>query len=145
MASATKKEQTTLDAQTDALGLEDIKKQAALILEAAKQEAANILAEAMGKAQAEQAVTKEDAAAAKDKEYWNELVEVRLFKDNGKYKDDVYVAVNGENCLIQRGKPVMIKRKFAHALSNSDNQDQETADMLRGLQEDYEEKRKSYE
>ena len=29
---------------------------------------------------------------------------VELFRDNGKYKDDVYVSIGDENCLIQRGK-----------------------------------------
>lgn len=48
-----------------------------------------------------------------------EKVPVRLFKDNGKYKDDVFVAVNGERVQIKRGETVMIKRKFAEVLENS--------------------------
>ena len=35
-----------------------------------------------------------------------ELVEITLFRDGEKYKDDVYVCVNGEGCLIRRGEPV---------------------------------------
>ena len=38
-------------------------------------------------------------------EYMEEKVPVRLFKDNDRYKDDVFVAVNGEGCLM-RGKKI---------------------------------------
>ena len=40
------------------------------------------------------------------------LVEIELFRDNRDYKDDVFVAVNGESCVIARGKKVMVKKKF---------------------------------
>lgn len=59
-----------------------------------------------------------------------ELVEIMLFKDNGKYKDDVFVAVNGQNCVVQRGKPVKIKRKFAEVLRQSMDQDVSTAQLI---------------
>ena len=55
--------------------------------------------------------------------YYNELVEVRLFKDNDKYKDDVFVAVNGVGMMVPRGKDVKIPRKYAIALKNSEAQD----------------------
>ena len=51
--------------------------------------------------------------------YWNEEVPLTLFKDNDRYKDDVYVNVNGESCLIKRGVEVKVKRKFAHVLEES--------------------------
>ena len=35
--------------------------------------------------------------------YLNEYISVKLFKDNDRYRDDVYVAVNGQNCIIKRG------------------------------------------
>ena len=60
----------------------------------------------------------------------DDLVEVMLFKDSGKYKDDVFVAVNGVGCLIKRGEPVKIKRKFAEVLQNSMKQDQSTAELI---------------
>ena len=63
-------------------------------------------------------------------EYMEEKVPVRLFKDNNRYKDDVFVAVNGEGCLIKRGETVMIKRKFAEVLEQSDRQDMETARLM---------------
>ena len=59
-----------------------------------------------------------------------EYVEVKLFKDNDKYKDDVFVAVNGENCVIKRGERVKIKRKFAEVLDHSEHQDYETSKLI---------------
>ena len=52
-----------------------------------------------------------------------ELVTVQLFKDNERYSADLYVAVNGERILIQRGVPVQIKRKFAEVIERSMAQD----------------------
>ena len=119
--------------------LETMKAQIAAMLEAAKAEAEAIISSAKEQAKAvasNQPVMSEEAKKAE--EYWNEEVEIQLFKDNGKYKDDVYVAVNGQNCLIQRGKPVRVKRKFAETLKRSLEQDNETADMIRELESDYE-------
>lgn len=62
--------------------------------------------------------------------YLNELVAVKLFRDNDRYKDDVYVAINGQNCVIKRGEWVKIKRKFAMVLDQSEIQDIKTAEML---------------
>ena len=60
----------------------------------------------------------------------DELVSIRLFKDNDKYKDDVFVAVNGERVQIKRGETVQIKRKFADVLEQSMKQDTATANMI---------------
>ena len=57
------------------------------------------------------------------KAYYNEKVTVKLFKDNGKYKDDVFVAVNGIGMIVPRGVEVKIPRKYAIALANSEAQD----------------------
>lgn len=121
--------------------LEIIKAQIAKMLADAKAEAEAIVSNAKEQAKAvadgKPAMSEE---AKKAEEYWNEEVEIQLFKDSGKYKDDVYVAVNGQNCLIQRGKPVRVKRKFAETLRRSLEQDNETADMIRELSENYEER-----
>lgn len=85
----------------------------------------------------EAAEVMEDVAtemAAPDPE---ELVPIYLFRDNEKYKDDVFVAVNGEGCLIQRGKQVMIKRKFAQVLQQSMEQDAKTADLITRQAEEF--------
>lgn len=66
--------------------------------------------------------TKKEKEVIKDKKYYNELVPVVLFQDGDKYKDDVFVAVNGVGMLVPRGKEVQIPRKFAIALENSQKQ-----------------------
>jgi hypothetical protein len=123
--------------------LEMIKAQIAKMIEDAKAEAEAIISNAKEQAKAVsdgKKVMSEEAKKAED--YWNEEVEIQLFKDSGKYKDDVYVAVNGQNCLIQRGKPVKVKRKFAEVLRQSLEQDNETADMIRELESEYEKRSK---
>ena len=119
--------------------LEVIKAQIAKMLADAKAEAEAIVSGAMEQAKAVadgKPVMSEEAKKAEA--YWNEEVDIQLFKDGGKYKDDVYVAVNGKNCLIQRGKPVKVKRKFAEVLRRSLEQDNETAEMIRELTDSYE-------
>lgn len=69
----------------------------------------------------------------KDSKYYNELVTVKLFKDNDKYKDDVFVAVNGKGMIVPRGKEVKIPRKYAIALKNSEAQDSFAAEYAAGL------------
>ncbi len=59
----------------------------------------------------------------KDDKYYNELVSVKLFKDSDRYKDDVFVAVNGVGMIVPRGTEVQIPRKYAIALQNSEAQD----------------------
>ena len=123
--------------------LEAIKAQIAKMLADAKAEAVAIINNAKDQANAAAAGKPGMSEEAKKaNEYWNEEVEIQLFKDGGKYKDDVYVAVNGQNCLIQRGKPVKVKRKFAEVLRQSLEQDNETADMIRELESDYEKRAK---
>lgn len=122
------------------MNVADIQAQIAEMLAQAKAEAQAIIDNAK-KAAGE--MTDEEKAAKKaemeaHKAYMEELVEVKLFKDTGKYKDDVYVGVNGENVLIKRGERVKIKRKFAEALDNSDRQDLETAELIAGEQRKYE-------
>ncbi len=72
--------------------------------------------------------------AASVEAYLDEYVAVKLFRDNDRYKDDVYVAVNGHNCVIKRGEWVKIKRKFALVLDQSELQDMQTAEMLEAEQ-----------
>lgn len=69
-------------------------------------------------------------AAREYENYLNEYISVKLFKDNDRYKDDVYVAVNGQNCIIKRGEWVRVKRKFALVLDASEIQDMRTAELI---------------
>ena len=64
-----------------------------------------------------------ESKETKKSSYYDELVSVKLFKDNDKYKDDVFVAVNGVGMIVPRGKEVEIPRKYAIALKNSEAQD----------------------
>lgn len=83
------------------------------------------------------AETEEVKAEEYSKEWLNEKVPVRLFKDGDKYKDDVFVCVNGRSILIQRGKEVEIPRKFALVLEQSMAQDTKTADMIDAKSSEY--------
>jgi hypothetical protein len=70
-------------------------------------------------------------AFLREQEDWlDEYVEIKLFKDNDKYKDDVYVAINGKNCQIRRGVWTRIRRKFALLLDQSEIQDLRTAELM---------------
>lgn len=73
---------------------------------------------------------KKTATKAINKIKGEELVEVELFRDNKDYKDNVFVAVNGESCVIARGRKVKIKKKFADVLANSMRQDIKTARLM---------------
>ena len=80
---------------------------------------------------------KAKAKAAEYEAYLNEYISVKLFKDNDKYRDDVYVAVNGQNCVIKRGEWVKIKRKFALVLDASEIQDMKTAQLIENDQRSF--------
>ena len=68
----------------------------------------------------------------------NETVTIKLFKDNGKYKDDVYVSVNDRSYLIKRGVEVSVPRFVEQALKNSLSQDEYVASLVERLVNDYE-------
>ena len=72
---------------------------------------------------------------AAEEAWLNEYVEIKLFKDNDKYKDDVYVAINGKNCVIRRGEWTRIRRKFALLLDQSEIQDLRIAELMAGESE----------
>ena len=74
----------------------------------------------------------------------NNLVPVMLFKDNGKYKDDVTVGLNGKIWRIKRGVTVMVPREVREILDHSQYQDTQTANMISGYENEYLEKEKSY-
>ena len=76
---------------------------------------------------------------AEAEKYLNEYVSIKLFRDNDKYRDDVYVSVNGKNCIIKRGEWVRIRRKFALVIDQSEIQDLKTAEFLENQQRKFEE------
>lgn len=125
---AEKKQELTMEAlraQMQAI-LDEAKTEAAALVENARAEAARIVAEAKG---APSGMSDEERAAYEA--YMNEEVEVKLFRDNDRYRDPVFVGCNGETIAIQRGEKVKIRRKFAEILDNSDKQDYETGLLIR--------------
>lgn len=117
----------------EAIDMEAVRAEIAKMLADAKAEADKIVEEAKSSIKGKERGYMDEAKRAEMEEY----VEVRLFKDNNKYKDDVVVGVNGEFCQIQRGVPVKIKRKFAEVLDSSSLQDYETSVMLEKKQAEY--------
>ena len=119
--------------EQEGMTLEQMQAQMAAMLaeaQSAKAEAERLLAEAQKMTNGKMKTAERAAEIEADRLRGEELVEVKLFKDTGKYKDDVFVGCNGDNCYIQRGERVQIKRKYAEVLDNSEHQDYETAQMI---------------
>ncbi len=57
-------------------------------------------------------------------------VKIRLFKDNARYKNDVFVGVNGRSYVIRRGEEVEVPAEVAEVLEHSAAQDEAA---LRGM------------
>lgn len=95
---------------------------------AAQAEAAKMLEEARKVTGKHTGMTAEELAAHKAE--MDQPVAVKLFKDSGRYKGDVFVAVNGNPIALKRGERMEIKRKYAEVLDNSERQDYETAQMI---------------
>ena len=134
---ATKKEPAPGQEQMDkAVGTADAAREAEEIIAQARAEADKILADAKAAAVAQAEAPAPSPAPATSRD--EELVPIRLFKDNDKYKDDVFVAVNGERVQIRRGETVRIKRKFAQVLEQSMRQDTATARLMEQKAAEYE-------
>ena len=120
----------------ESVDLAEVQAMIAKMLADAKAEAQKIVDEAKAATGAKTSgMTAEERAA--HKAYMNELVDVKLFKDNDKYKDPVFVGVNGETVAIERGVRVQVKRKFADVLDNSDKQDYETSVLIERKSDEY--------
>ena len=111
-----------------------------------------LIAEEVEKARSEGGQVNEDKAAEKfesdqekqEREYFEELVEVELFFDGVKYKDDVIVNINGKAWQIQRGVPVKVPRFVKEVLDSSAKQDAATRRMVQKLTADFVEKTRLY-
>lgn len=102
------------------------------IIRQAKEEAGKILSTAKKE--------EPDVSVKENEKRANETVTIRLFKDNGKYKDDVFVGVNDKRYQIKRGVEVEVPRFVAEVLENSQRQDEETMEYISKLEADYEKK-----
>ncbi len=54
-------------------------------------------------------------------------MKIKLFKDNSRYKEDLFVSVNGVNYKIRRGVEVEVPPEVAEVLEHSQMQDERTA------------------
>lgn len=68
--------------------------------------------------------------AVEKKEDPEELVEFEAFYDDDRYKDDIFVAVNGRRWQIKRGVKVKIPRYVYEVILNSIAQDKAAADLM---------------
>lgn len=66
-----------------------------------------------------------------------EMVTVELPLDDGRYKDDVHVIVNGKETVVHRGEPVKVPKYVADVLRDSQRQDAMFTRYSRALQDDF--------
>jgi len=85
----------------------------------------------------------ENTARAVEKSADDGTVEVRLFRDSDKYRDDVFVAVNGRAIQIRRGETVRVGKEFAEVLENSMRQENAAADIMERESTGYREQARS--
>ena len=124
-------------AQIKEEAMAEVKEEAKNILEEAKAQADEIIAaagSADGKDVAKPKKVKGETEAQLKKA--NELVKIKLFKDKGKYFDDVTVIINGKSYLIKRGVEVEVPRKVAQVIADSERQRGYAADIIDGFIEE---------
>lgn len=64
---------------------------------------------------------------------WLDMVTIKLFGDSGRYRDDLFVSVNGRRYGIKRGAEVSVPRPVADVIAESEAQDKRTAAMIEKL------------
>ena len=67
-----------------------------------------------------------------------ETVKLRLFKDNGRYKDPLYVAINGRNWIIKRGVDVEVPAYVKEYIDQQLTEEQIIWDKVAKEEEEYE-------
>lgn len=65
------------------------------------------------------------------------LVTIKLFRDNNRYKEPLYVSLNDYSAQIQRGVAVQVPYFIAKHIEETNAQDEATAMMVEGLVSDY--------
>ena len=113
---------------------------------------AQLKAEIMAEFEAERAKTEKKEPKTKltanqkrNRERLEERVPVFLFKDGKEYKDDVFVGVNGRTIAIKRGVPVMVKRKFANVIKQSQKQQIIANEYALAKQEEFRNESRKYD
>ena len=64
-------------------------------------------------------------------------VRIRLFKDNSRYKGDLFVSVNGVNYKIRRGVEVEVPPAVAEVLESSQREDENAALRMERAERSY--------
>ena len=110
------KEETTPDMEAMIAAITEealakVREQAKDIIAAAEKEADRIKSGGAAEVDMEAIREREDKM--------QELVEVELFLDGDKYKDDVFVGVNGRTWVIKRGVPVKVPRYVKEVLDSA--------------------------
>jgi hypothetical protein len=77
------------------------------------------------------------------KAYYAEPVEIRLMRDNDRYKDDVFVSDGFKSYLIKRGETVVVPRNIAEIIQQSMDAEMESAENLDTLTSEFEDRAKS--
>lgn len=90
--------------------------------------------ETVEKAEAATEAKTEAAAEAKAEEKDDDMVTIHLFKDDDRYAAPVFVGVNGDSYLIQRGIDVKVPKAVAEVLEHSIKQDAEAARKSQAMQ-----------
>ncbi len=67
------------------------------------------------------------------KENEDGMVRIRLFSDNGRYKGDLFVSVNGVNYQIKRGVTVKVPPEVAEVIQHSEEQDAQSAARMEAI------------
>ena len=70
---------------------------------------------------------------AAKKENNGEMVSIRLFSDDGRYKGDLFVSVNGVNYQIKRGVTVQVPPEVAEVIQHSEEQDAQSAARMEAI------------
>ena len=72
-------------------------------------------------------------AAKKENNGEGEMVSIRLFSDNGRYKGDLFVSVTGVNYQIKRGVTVQVPPEVAEVIQHSEEQDAQSAARMEAI------------
>lgn len=62
-----------------------------------------------------------------------DMVEIQLFRDGGRYKGDLFVSVNGVSYQIKRGVRVKVPPEVAEVIQHSQEQDAQSAARLAAI------------
>ena len=85
-----------------------------------------------------EAADKNEAAETEEAVKEKDTVRIKLFKDNGEYKDDLTIGLNGKMYKIQRGVEVEVPKGVAEIIKRSMESDQRTAALISELESQYE-------